>query len=863
MKNRLTGVAIAIVLIIVVWILFIAKSNDKFIKEKWEAKKEIIGNLTINYPQDKTIFPPEITSQTFRWKDSLSSRWFISLSSGTKEIINSFSDKSEWKPLKDQWELIKKVSSENEITVSIIGFDGNEIVSSDQIEITTSKDSVNASIFYRDVPLPFEFASKNMSKIKWRLGEISSESGSKVMMSDLPVCGNCHSFSADGEKMAMDVDYANDKGSYVIAPIEKETVLSLDEIITWSDYKRDDGKSTFGLLSKISPSGRYVASTVKDRSIFVPQDDLLYSQLFFPIRGIIVIYDTETEEFWALPGADDPNYVQSNPEWSPDEKYLIFAKAPIYESEEIENTGTAIMPKEIAEVFTSGEKDFKYDLYKIPFNKGKGGKPIPINGASFNNKSNYFPKISPNGKWLVFTQSDNFMLLQPDSKLNIIPTNGGEPREMICNNNEMNSWHSWSPNSKWLVFSSKENGPYTQLYLTHIDANGNDSPPVLIENFVLKERAANIPEFVNIRSDSWNRMVDAFTDSSNYRLRVGHNELYYGEIRKAIDEYTIAIKQNPNDFEAYVSRAVAYKRARNYEGSLEDYDSALELKPNDKVILIDIGDVKYQLKDYKGAIEAYTKYIEFRPNEARTYSARGVSKSMTNNLEGSISDFNKAIQLDPTNAEYVANRGISYRGLGKIENAISDFEKATEIDDEYYPAFNMLGDIYFQRGNVTKATWAYENCNKLKPEDSKTLHKLGDSYFRNGEFQEAIERYTESLEIRPNNADIFLSRGVCRINIKDYSSALIDFDKCLQINPNDNDALYNRGDVKYRMKNYLGAIEDFNIVINNMPKFAQAYYKRGLSNREINVKDRACNDFKQANSLGHEKAQQELNKYCK
>ena len=66
------------------------------------------------------------------------------------------------------------------------------------------------------------------------------------------------------------------------------------KIITWADFKREDGELTFGLLSRVSPTGRYVVSTVKDRSVFVAMPDLMISQLFFPIKGILVVYDRET-----------------------------------------------------------------------------------------------------------------------------------------------------------------------------------------------------------------------------------------------------------------------------------------------------------------------------------------------------------------------------------------------------------------------------------------------------------------------------------------------------------------------------------------------------------------------------------------
>ena len=61
-------------------------------------------------------------------------------------------------------------------------------------------------------------------------------------------------------------------------------------------------------------------------------------------------------------------------------------------------------------------KTFLFDLYRIPFSEGKGGKAEPIEGASNNGMSNYFARFSPEGKWIAFCKAKSFMLLQPDSQ---------------------------------------------------------------------------------------------------------------------------------------------------------------------------------------------------------------------------------------------------------------------------------------------------------------------------------------------------------------------------------------------------------------------------------------------------------------
>jgi Tol biopolymer transport system component len=197
--------------------------------------------------------------------------------------------------------------------------------------------------------------------------------------------------------------------------------------------------------------------------VFVATPEIAFSQLFFPIKGILVVYDRETRTFKPLPGADDPQYVQSNPTWSPDGKYVVFARTKTYGRDVVTNARTVLLSEKDVPEFIENKEPFKFDLYRVPFNDGKGGKAEPIEGASHNGKSNYFAKFSPDGKWIVFCKAENYMLLMPDSELYIIPAEGGEARRLRANTSLMNSWHSFSSNGRWLVFSSKAT-PRTRSY---------------------------------------------------------------------------------------------------------------------------------------------------------------------------------------------------------------------------------------------------------------------------------------------------------------------------------------------------------------------------------------------------------------
>jgi len=552
------------------------------------------GSVQILYPFEGAVFPPEIPAPVFRWRDTRPEAdvWRITVSFPDDRAGMSFvSHSTEWTPSERQWAAIKRRSLGEQATVTIRGARATapeNVLSQGHVRIGTSTDEVGAPLFYREVNLPFLEAVTDPSHIKWRFGPASSKERPPAVLEGLPACGNCHSFSSDGKTLGMEVDSGDDKGAYAIVPVGDQMTLSDETIISWSDYKPEDNVATFGLLCQVSPDGRYVAGTVKDQAVVLFRSDLMFSQLFFLTKGITAIYDRRTKTFAALPGADDGRFVQTNATWSPDGRNLVFARAEAYDlsapdpppdspAAEANVTGPTLMK----------DGAYVYDLYRVPFNGGRGGRAEPLEGASHNGMSNYFPRYSPDGKWIVFCRARSYMLLQPDSALYIVPADGGQARRMRCNTHRMNSWHSWSPNGRWLVFCSKANGPYTQLWLTHIDEQGRDSPAVVLDRLTAPDRAANIPEFVNCAPDAIKRIHQQYLDDL-FHTREGSRFREAGQYHRAEEAYRKALSLNPSSADAQYGLGLALSGQGRLAQAIDHLNTAAELDPDNANVLRDL-----------------------------------------------------------------------------------------------------------------------------------------------------------------------------------------------------------------------------------------------------------------------------------
>lgn len=749
--------------------------------------------LTIKYPQDGTLFPPEIVAPTFIWSDPTPSvdQWFGLVRFSNADEVLEFSTHAErWRPSEEEWERIKQKSRDSEAEIIIAGVDEEApatILSSSSIHIRTSNDQVGDAIFYREVPLPFLEAVQDPSRIRWRFGTIDSQTAPPIVLQDLPVCGNCHSFSAKGKVLGIDVDYGNDKGAYAVLPVEKEMVMNDSNIITWADYKRDDGELTFGLLSQVSPNGRYVVSTVKDRSVFVATPEIAFSQLFFPIKGILVVYDRETKTFQALPGADDPEYVQSNPSWSPDGKEIVFARAKAYKLSKVSNKNSVIIDKEEVPEFVAEKKPFRYDLYKIPFNDGKGGVAEPLAGASNNGMSNYFAQYSPDGKWIVFCKARSYMLLQPDSELYIIPAEGGTARRLSANTSLMNSWHSWSSNSRWLVFSSKVNTPYTQLFLTHIDENGNDTPPVLLERFTGSDRAANIPVFVDLSADSIAQIREDFLDAYSF-LRAGMANERTGDYPGAERSFLRGLKIEPENVDLHNALGWTYFQQGKTTQAVAQYQKALAVDPDNVKANNNIALALTELGELEEAALHFERSLAVEP-KAEIYSDLGFVLDRQGKKEEAIAHYRKAIALDPTCVSAHVNLAVSLLKRGSLDEAAAQYRAALRAKPTA-ETHNGLGYVLSKQGKVDEAIAQFQDAISLNPEYTAAYNNLAGALITQGRLEEAAASYRVSLSQKPSPA-LYNQLGMVLARLGRIDEAEQQFHKAIALDPGDTAAREN------------------------------------------------------------------------
>lgn len=410
----------------------------------------------------------------------------------------------------DEWHDMLDASKGKSIKVEVWGKKKGEWLSFRPFEIRVAKELIDEYLSYRLIEPTYvawsfmEIAQRNLTTF-----EETQIFNNEITMNDRAKgqCINCHSYQ----------NYKTDNMLFHVRLSNGGTVIVNDGKVSRVNMKRDYTISG-GVYPAWHPTAKLIAfSTNLTRQAFHTSNDNKIE--VYDLASDMILYDVTTDSVSIV--SNDPELLEVYPTWSPDGKYLYYCKSVPLPEEMRDKDIRTTYPK------------VQYNLYRRPFDLAThnfGDEELVYDAAS-SDKSVTLPRISPDGRYLLFAQGQYgcFHSRHRDADIVCIPMEkfSGTPLTVeaasfvdlsaLNSKGESDSYPSWSSNGHWIMCASRrEDGNYSRVYFSYFN-NGKVEKAFLMpqedpeyNTFLLK--SYNRPEFmvepVRISVDEFSKVFD-------------------------------------------------------------------------------------------------------------------------------------------------------------------------------------------------------------------------------------------------------------------------------------------------------------------------------------------------------------------
>lgn len=444
--------------------------------EKPKQARDIAEQPAIFPDYRDVTLPPKVAPLRFQLTDPVSAALTV-LSVEGKEWLTAANDRGQFLFDEDDWQemLQTAVGRSVEVKVYVRKKASDEWLRYRSFHWQVTADPVDAYLAYRLIEPGYELWNK-MGIYQRELASFDQE---VILENSLTEhnCMNCHTFCQQRPDRMLFHMRATLPGTYVLRDGEIEKLNT-----------KASGKVNTLVYPSWHSSGRYIAFSVNNtRQAFHKRDANRVE--VYDLASDVVVYDVERHEVVTDSLLYSDTAFETFPTFAPDGRTLYFCSAQ-----------ARTMPGEFDQV--------KYSLCRTTFDldtRRFGSQVDTLFNSRTTQRSASFPRVSPDGRWLVFTVASygNFSIWHRDADLYLADLQQGTVRPLVeANSDEVESYHSWSSNSRWLVFSSRRmDGLYTRPYLMHLDAEGRGGKPFVLpqadpDTYTTFPLSYNLPEWI-------------------------------------------------------------------------------------------------------------------------------------------------------------------------------------------------------------------------------------------------------------------------------------------------------------------------------------------------------------------------------
>jgi len=229
---------------------------------------------------------------------------------------------------------------------------------------------------------------------------------------------------------------------------------------------------------------------------------------------------------------------------------------------------------------------------------------------------------------------------------------------------------------------------------------------------------------------------------------------------KAIEEYKLALRKNPDDTFSMYNLAVVYQDQGKTDQAEDLYKNVLKIT-EDTFSRINLAGIYYN----KGNSDKAFKQLETAANKnsdsAHPLSVLGEFKEREGKLAEAEQNYLKALSIDNQHAPTHYRLGRLHLKREKFVTGIEHLKQSIDLEDENPAYLEALGAEYERSGDYLEAINYFERVSVLEPDRLEIYIKLGDLYKKKKMFREALSHYWSALSLK--NDDPYIHRSVLDI----------------------------------------------------------------------------------------------------